>query len=53
MKRIMIDKLSEHIDKEVKVEGWVHRIRCLKAITFLILRDRTGLVQCVIDNELV
>lgn len=53
MKRIMIDKLNEYIDKEVKIEGWVHRIRCLKAITFLILRDRTGLVQCVIDNELV
>lgn len=53
MKRIMIDKLNEYIDKEAKIEGWVHRIRCLKAITFLILRDRTGLVQCVIDNELV
>ncbi|MDK2584630.1 aspartate--tRNA(Asn) ligase [Romboutsia sedimentorum] len=53
MKRIMIDKLNEYIDKEVKIEGWVHRIRCLKAITFLILRDRTGLVQCVVDNELV
>jgi nondiscriminating aspartyl-tRNA synthetase len=53
MKRIMINKLNNYINKEVKIEGWVHRIRCLKAITFLILRDRTGLVQCVIDNDLI
>lgn len=53
MKRIMINKLNNYIDKEVKIEGWVHRIRCLKTITFLILRDRTGLVQCVIDNNIM
>ena len=51
MKRTMINKLNDYINKEVKIEGWVHRIRCLKTITFLILRDRTGLVQCVIDNN--
>ncbi|WP_419743459.1 aspartate--tRNA(Asn) ligase [Paraclostridium dentum] len=53
MKRIMINKLNNYINNEVKIEGWIHRIRVLKSITFVILRDRTGLVQCVIDNKLV
>lgn len=53
MKRILINKLNNYIENEVKIEGWVHRIRVLKSITFVILRDRTGLVQCVIDNKLV
>ena len=29
----------------VRVEGWVHRRRFLGAVTFLILRDRSGLVR--------
>lgn len=53
MKRILINRLNNYIENEVKIEGWVHRIRVLKSITFVILRDRTGLVQCVIDNKLV
>lgn len=32
------------------LKGWVHKIRKLKAITFIILRDRTGLVQCIVEN---
>lgn len=51
MQRIMINSLYDFINKEIKIEGWVHRIRTLKNITFLILRDRTGLVQCVINNK--
>jgi len=39
-------------ESEVKISGWLHRIRRLKNITFLIMRDRTGLVQCVLEPEL-
>lgn len=53
MKRILINKLNNYIENEVEIEGWIHRIRVLKSITFVILRDRTGLVQCVIDNKLI
>jgi nondiscriminating aspartyl-tRNA synthetase len=31
----------------LEVSGWVHRIRELGGITFVILRDRSGLVQLV------
>ncbi|MEG1256188.1 aspartate--tRNA(Asn) ligase [Clostridium sp.] len=51
MKRVMINKLNNYIDEKVKLQGWVYRIRKLKSITFIIVRDRTGLVQCVIENN--
>lgn len=53
MERIMINKLNEYINKSVSIKGWIHRVRKLKSITFLILRDRTGLVQCVLENNLI
>lgn len=51
MERIIVSEINKFIDKKIKVEGWVYRIRKLKEITFLILRDRSGLVQCVIENK--
>ncbi len=32
----------------VRVQGWVHRRRILATVTFLVVRDRTGLVQVVV-----
>ena len=34
----------------VRLTGWVHRRRELSAVTFLILRDRTGLAQVVVKT---
>ena len=34
----------------VRLTGWVHRRRELSAVTFLILRDRTGLAQVVVKS---
>ncbi|WP_308780394.1 aspartate--tRNA(Asn) ligase [uncultured Clostridium sp.] len=51
MERIIVSEINKFIEKKIKVEGWVYRIRKLKEITFLILRDRSGLVQCVIENK--
>jgi nondiscriminating aspartyl-tRNA synthetase len=35
---------------EVEVSGWVHRIRELGGITFVILRDRSGILQIVLSE---
>ena len=53
MERIMINELENQINEKVEIKGWVYRVRKLKAITFIILRDRTGLVQCVVENSLM
>src|SRR5215467_9090422 len=36
--------------RTVLIEGWVHRRRALGAVTFLILRDRSGLAQVVVRD---
>ena len=51
MKRNLIRELKELMGKVVKVEGYVHKIRVLKYITFIVVRDRSGLVQCVAENS--
>lgn len=51
MKRILAKNIPNFIEKEIKIEGWLYRVRKLKSITFLVIRDRSGLVQCVIENN--
>jgi len=36
--------------RPVLIQGWVHRRRVLGAVTFLILRDRSGLAQVVVRD---
>lgn len=42
---------SGHIDKIVKLSGWVHRKRDHGHLVFIDLRDHYGLTQCVIDTD--
>jgi nondiscriminating aspartyl-tRNA synthetase len=35
----------------VEVCGWIHRIRALGALSFVVLRDRSALVQLVLDGK--
>ena len=48
--RILASELPAHAGEPVTVEGWLHRRRTLKSVTFLILRDRTGLIQAVLTT---
>ncbi|MBI9014964.1 MAG: aspartate--tRNA(Asn) ligase [Clostridiales bacterium] len=47
MMRTMIQEINE--EKEVTVSGWIHRIKKLKAVVFVILKDRTGYIQLAMD----
>ena len=52
MKTVTIRKLDEYVDQDVEIKGWVYNRRSVGKIWFLILRDGTGLLQCVIvDGE--
>ncbi|MCX6742505.1 MAG: aspartate--tRNA(Asn) ligase [Candidatus Pacearchaeota archaeon] len=35
----------------VFIEGWIHEIRDLAKIKFILLRDMTGVVQCILKDE--
>jgi nondiscriminating aspartyl-tRNA synthetase len=39
--------------EELEVSGWIHRIRDMGGITFVVLRDRSGMVQLVLSESSV
>ncbi len=45
---LFINHLNEHIGEEVEIRGWVYNKRSSGKISFLLLRDGTGIVQCII-----
>ncbi len=50
MERTLAADLAMAAGGKVRVAGWVHRRRQLGAVAFLILRDRSGLVQVVVRD---
>ena len=48
--RTLAADLPEAAGSGVRIAGWVHRRRRLSALTFLILRDRSGLGQVVVRD---
>jgi len=50
-RRIFIENISEFIPGEVRLRGWIYRLRILGKTAFVILRDCSGEAQCVIASE--
>jgi nondiscriminating aspartyl-tRNA synthetase len=50
-RRIFIENISELAPGEVRLRGWVYRLRILGKTAFVILRDCSGEAQCVIASE--
>jgi nondiscriminating aspartyl-tRNA synthetase len=51
MERTLANQLADHVGERVKVMGWLHNLRRLGKVNFLVLRDRTALVQAVVGAE--
>lgn len=52
MDRVLCGDLSKHIGSTVVIKGWVHRVRALSQVRFVIVRDRSGLAQAVLSHDL-
>ncbi|MGE7857647.1 MULTISPECIES: aspartate--tRNA(Asn) ligase [Bacillus] len=52
MKRSLTRECTGHTGKTVLLQGWVKKVRHLGNVSFLLLRDRSGVIQCVLENEL-
>uniref|UniRef100_A0A0V0JCL9 Asparagine--tRNA ligase, cytoplasmic n=1 Tax=Schistocephalus solidus TaxID=70667 RepID=A0A0V0JCL9_SCHSO len=52
-KQAKIRQLKDFVGQRVKVYGWAHNVRRQsKKLMFILLRDGTGFLQCVLTNDL-
>jgi nondiscriminating aspartyl-tRNA synthetase len=49
--RITATELVEHVGDRVTLAGWVHHQRHLAKVSFLLLRDASGIAQVVVTEE--
>ncbi|KAH8103470.1 asparaginyl-tRNA synthetase [Cristinia sonorae] len=50
-KKAKLSKLTDLRGSRVRVNGWVHRLRDQKGIIFIVLRDGTGYLQCILSGQ--
>ena len=50
MERTLVADAMKMIGKDVQVSGWVHRVRDLGGVVFIVLRDRSAQMQLVTDT---
>jgi len=51
MKHVYINEVSKYVGKEVEVRGWLYNKRSSGKLWFLIIRDGTGIIQCVASKS--
>lgn len=51
MERILARDLTKYINKVVTVQGWLHKKRLLGGLNFITIRERSGLVQSLIEEK--
>ncbi|HQY91946.1 aspartate--tRNA(Asn) ligase [Caldilinea sp.] len=50
IQRIRSTKVSGYVGQRVELQGWLHAVRRLGGVTFVILRDGWGAVQVVVEE---
>ncbi|MCX5760289.1 MAG: OB-fold nucleic acid binding domain-containing protein, partial [Gemmatimonadetes bacterium] len=46
-----IDQLSQFADQSVTVRGWVTHLRSSGKVAFIVMRDGSGVLQCVLVKK--
>jgi nondiscriminating aspartyl-tRNA synthetase len=49
--RVLTSELSKYSDERIQLMGWLHRLRTMGEVNFLVLRDRAGLAQAVLSPD--
>ena len=53
MARLYIEDLQHHVGEEVKISGWIYNKRSSGKIHFVVVRDGTGILQCVMVKGMI
>ena len=48
--RVLTTEVGQHVGERVILDGWLHQLRRMGGVNFLILRDRKGLLQIVLND---
>src|SRR5579875_3357491 len=51
IERVWTTELARHTGERIRLAGWLHRLRRLSYVSFLLLRDGQGLAQIVIEDD--
>lgn len=51
MERVLTRDVNSHVGQEIMVRGWLHKKRLLGGINFINVRDRSGLVQVLLQDD--
>ncbi|MCE5172317.1 aspartate--tRNA(Asn) ligase [Paenibacillus profundus] len=49
--RVLCSTVSRCERQQITIQGWVHGVRHLGQVMFMDVRDRSGIVQCVLEGE--
>jgi nondiscriminating aspartyl-tRNA synthetase len=49
--RILSKDLAKHAGQSATIAGWLHKKRAMGGLMFVVVRDRSGLTQVVVDSE--
>ncbi len=47
---VAIAEMTAHADETVRIRGWLHRSRASGKVAFVLVRDGTGVCQCVVEK---
>jgi nondiscriminating aspartyl-tRNA synthetase len=50
MDRVLAKDVAKNIGQQVNAQGWLHKKRLLGGLNFIVLRDRSGILQMVVDK---
>lgn len=51
MKRVLSKEAPKHIGAKITLYGWINNTRALGKLLFLILRDRSGFIQVIVEDK--
>ncbi len=49
--RVISRDVSNYVDKQITMQGWLHKKRKLGGLNFINIRDRSGLTQVLIEDK--
>lgn len=51
MSRVLSSELCKHVGQTITLRGWLNNVRPLGKVNFILMRDRKGFIQIVVEDK--